>query len=116
MLLAEKIVELGEDGDVVCCSENSVEVEFGVAEVEVAVRQEKVVEIEGSSAGASVVQLEGRVVAAAAEGAFEGGGETVGGVFGCEEAGVGRALEGAASYEWRKGANGNAGKVRVGDG
>ena len=114
--MAEKIVELGEDGDVIGYFEDGVEVEFGVAEVEVAVREEEVVAVEGACAGTGVVELEGGVIAATAEGAFEGGGETAGGVFGSEEAGVGRALEGAASYQWRESANGNAGKVRVGDG
>ena len=72
MLLAEEIVELGEDGDVAGGFEDGVEVEFGVAEVEVAVGEE-----EGVAAVAVVVELEGGVVAAGAESAFDGGGEAV---------------------------------------
>ncbi len=60
MLLAEEIVELGEDGDVAGGGEDGVEVEFGVGEVEVAVGEE-----EGVAAVAVVVELEGGVVAAA---------------------------------------------------
>jgi hypothetical protein len=41
VLLAEKIVELGEEGDVAGSSEDDVEVELGVAEVEVAVGEEE---------------------------------------------------------------------------
>ena len=60
VLLAEKIVELSEDGDVAGGGEDGVEVEFGVAEVEIAVGQQ-----EGVAAVAVVVELEGGVVAAA---------------------------------------------------
>ncbi len=72
MLLAEQIVELREEGDVAGGGEDQVEIEFGVGEVEIAVGEE-----EGVAAVAIVVELEGGVVAAAGEGTFERGGESL---------------------------------------
>ncbi len=63
--------------------------------------------------GAGVVELEGGVVAAAAESALDGGGETVRGELGGEEAGLGRAAEGTAAGEGRECADGDAGEVGV---
>ena len=94
MLLAEKIVELGEEGEVTVGCEEQVEIEFRVGEVEVVIGEKECV-----AAVAVVVELEGGVVAAAAEGAFDGGGETVRSEFGGEETGVRRALEGTAADE-----------------
>lgn len=111
MLLAEQVVELGEDGYVVGGDEEGVHVEFGVAEVQI-----KIGEQEGVAAVDVVVELEGGVVAAAGESAFEGCGEAAGCVFDGEEAGAWRAAEGAAAYERRKRADGDAGQVGVGGG
>ncbi len=69
--------------------EEHVEVELGVAEVEIAVGEQ-----EGVAAVAIVVELEGGVVAAAGERAFDGGGEFVGDEFDCEEAGAGGRRKG----------------------
>ena len=108
VLLAEKIVELGEEGDVAGGGEDGVEIELGVGEVEIAVGEE-----EGVAVVAVVVELEGGVVAAAGDSAFEGGGEAVGGEFGGEEAGAGRAAEGAAADERGEGSDGDAGEVGI---
>ena len=108
MLLTEKIVELGECGDAPGGLEDEVEIELGVAEVEVAVGEQ-----EGVAAVAVVVKLEGGVVATAAERAFDGGGEAVRGELSCEEAGVGWALEGTAADEGRERSDGDAGEVGI---
>ena len=108
MLLVEEIVELGEDGDVIGGFEDGVEVEFGVAEVEVAVGEE-----ESVAAVAVVVELEGGVVALVAESAFDGGRKSVGGVLDGEETGVRWTAEGSIADEGREGSDGNAGKVGV---
>ncbi len=111
VLLAEEVVELGEDGDVFVGRVSGVEVELEVAEVEVAVGEEERV-----SAVAVVVQLEGGVVAVAADSAFDGGGEFFDGVLRGEEAGVGRAAEGSAADQRREGSDRDAGEVGVGGG
>ena len=86
----------------------SVEIEFGVAEVQVAVwEQERVAEV-----GVEAVE-EGGVVGAAGHGSLEGGGEIVAGVSGGEEAGVRRTAEGAGSDERPFCADGDAGKVGI---
>ncbi len=108
VLLAEKVVELGEEGEVIGGYEGQVEVEFGVAEVEIVIGKE-----EGVAAVAVVVELEGGVVALAAEGSIDCSGETVGGVLDGEEAGVRRAAEGAVADERRESADRDAGDVRV---
>src|SRR5579859_3706078 len=76
VLLAEKIVELGEEGDVAGGDEDGVEVEFGVGEVEIAVGEEESVAVV-----AVIVELEGGVVAVAGECTLDGGGEAAGGEF-----------------------------------
>src|SRR5580692_5654110 len=98
VLLAEEVVELGEDGDVFVGGVGAVDVELQVAKVEIAVGQE-----EGVAAVAVVVQLEGGVVAAAADSAFNGGGKFFDGVLSGEEADVGWAAEGTAANERREG-------------
>ncbi len=86
----------------------AVEVELGVAEVEVAVGQEEGV----AEVGVEAVE-EGGVVGAAGQGSFEGGGEFGGGVLGGEEAGVGWATEGTGSDERAFGSDGDAGEVGI---
>ena len=73
VLLIEKIVELGEDGYVAGDSDDGVEVELGIAEVEIAVGEQERV-----AAVAIVVELEGGVVAAAGKRAADGGGDFFG--------------------------------------
>src|ERR1700730_17568837 len=77
VLLIEKIVELGEESDMAGGFEDGVEVELGVGVVEVGIGEEEEVAVDGVGAGTGVVELEVGVVAAAAEGAFDGSGETV---------------------------------------
>jgi hypothetical protein len=108
MLLAEEVVELGEGSDVVGGFEEEVEVELGVGEVEVAVGEE-----EGIGVVAVVVELEGGVVAAGGDGAFDGGGEAGAGVLRGEETGLGWAAEGALADERGQGSDGDAGEVGV---
>src|ERR1700733_2314379 len=91
--------------------EEDVEIEFRVAEVQIAVGEKQSV-----ATNAVVVKLEGGVVAAAAEGAFDRGGETIRCVLRGEETGVRRTVEGPAANEGRERSDGDAGKVGVGRG
>ena len=113
VLLIEKIVELGEDGYVAGDSDDGVEVELGIAEVEIAVGEKKEVSVGGAGGCAGVVELECRVVAAAGERAFDRGGKSAGSVLSCEETGVRWSAEGTAANEGRNRSYGNAGDVGV---
>jgi len=87
-LLAEKIVQLGEEDEVVGGCEDEIEIELGVGEVEIAIWKQKSV-----ATVAIVIELQGGIIAAAAEGSFDRSGEAAGGELCGEEARVGRALE-----------------------
>jgi hypothetical protein len=111
VLLAEEIFQLSKDRDVTGYGVGDVEIEFGIAEVEIAVGEKERV----AKVGVKAVE-EGRVVGTAGESAFEGCGEFVSGVLDSKEASVRRTAEGTGSDEGTLRSDRNAGQVGVGCG
>jgi len=88
---------------------DGVEVELGVAEVQIAIGQKKCI-----AAMEVAVQLEGRVVAPAGERTAKGGGEAWGGELDGEESRLGWTTEGPTADQRRESADSDPGQVGIG--